>query len=133
MTTYQKQFEDMQKNNALTPLVSSLKTEFAEGEVITGILVDIKLVEFEKTKSTVNSYVVDTDDNRISFIMGSATDAQLEGTIVINEPYAFMFIEKKEISDSRTVNVWQVYPLSEKGAAKHGTESKKVNSRQDGK
>jgi hypothetical protein len=81
------------------------------GEVLVGKLLSIGVVEFAKTKSTVNSYSFETDNGNVQVILGSGTDKQIHEKMEIGEVYEVLHKGKLNISEGRSVNVVEVRHL----------------------
>ena len=56
---------------------------------------------------------METDQGNVSFILGTYTDAQLEGEAIVNKVVRVEFLDKKELEDGRSVNNFDVSVLEE--------------------
>lgn len=113
MMNYQKQYEKSIKEGTAKEMVSEIKTEWAEGEVIVGKLINITVVHFEETGNDINGYVLETDSGLIQFTMGASVDMQAGDKMVIGNVYACMYKGKKDIGKGRHMNVFKVLDCGE--------------------
>lgn len=113
-------------------VITQLKTEWDLDEQVVGRLVDIVDVHFPKTNNTVNGYIFETDGGLVQFTLGANVDLQSERAMPINHVFACTFKGKKDISEGRTMNIFEVLDLGEYEDGKD-TKSKTTDSGQTGK
>lgn len=79
-----------------------------KGEQVVGMVLDI--VPFDKGKfdTPVNQYIIETDKGKVSTVLGSATDKQLEGKAVKGMLIVITFQGKNELDGGRQVNSFSV-------------------------
>lgn len=82
---------------------------FSEGENVVGELLSIESKQISDDKPPVNSYTVMTDDGPGSFLLGGATDKQLEGKLNIGDLMSVTYLGKQKIKGgAQQVNIWKI-------------------------
>lgn len=79
-----------------------------KGQNLIGELVAIQPAHFEATNSSVNKYILKTDDGMFSAILGAIGDAQLDGRVNDGDILSITFIEKKNLTGGRTANIFDI-------------------------
>ncbi len=108
-------------------MVSEFKSTWEVGETLIGVLLEIKDVHFEQNDSHVNAYVFETDDGIFQCILGAAVDNQAGEKMVLGNLYACTFKGKKDISQGRTLNLFDVFDLGKADTDGKTEESKKAH------
>jgi len=97
------------KKDGLTEDMTYKAFEFkTAGDSVVGELVDHQETFFGQTNSTVNKYILKTDDGLVSVILGAIGDAQLKGRINAGDLLFIEFKEKKELSGGRKANIFNI-------------------------
>ena len=84
-----------------------------DGHELIGKIIDIVPFDKGKFQGECNQYIMETDQGNVSFILGTYTDAQLEGEAIVNKVVRVEFLDKKELEDGRSVNNFDVSVLEE--------------------
>jgi|TARA_Y100000310_G_scaffold303969_1_gene342729 hypothetical protein len=105
---YAEQFKQAENaGNVQDMTYKSVSFEKA-GDNVIGELVDIQETTFEKTHSTVNKYILKTDNGLFSIILGAIGDGQLAGRVHPGDILSITFVEKKGLSEGRTANIFDI-------------------------
>lgn len=106
--SYDDLFKDNYRGDERDNLVQRF-ISFAEGEVVVGELLGMELKTISKDKPKVKSYTVMTDDGPGSFLLGGATDKQLEGKLEIGDLLCVKYLGKQKIKGGQQqVNLWDI-------------------------
>lgn len=117
---FREQYLQAKKAGLTDPMTYKSVSFEKSGQNIIGELVDIQPTHFDKTDSTVNKYILKTDDGLVSVILGAIGDGQLDGRVYSGDVLSITFIEKKQLTGGRTANIFDIDRL--KGDVVHGQE-----------
>ncbi len=106
--SYQEDFEKAQKAGATEEVTRSIQSWHDEGDFLVGKVIAITPFEEGTFDTEVQCYLFDTDGGRISTVLGSATDKQLEEIEIIGKLVHIEYRGKKTIADGKQVNVFKV-------------------------
>ncbi|GAG55167.1 unnamed protein product, partial [marine sediment metagenome] len=79
-----------------------------EGQQLIGKVVEIMPFTHGKFDTEVQQYILDTDEGRVSTVLGAATDKQIAGKVKPGTMVAIVFRGQKQLADSRSVNRFEV-------------------------
>lgn len=105
---YQEEYEKALKAGATEEVTRSIQSWHDEGEFLVGKVIAIAPFTEGTFDTEVNSYLFDTDKGRISTVLGSATDKQLESLDIIGKLVHIEYQGKKTIADGKQVNQFKV-------------------------
>jgi len=125
---YLQMYKEAHEAGELDDLVYELKTDWQEGDMLIGKLIDIKEVHFEETKSTLSGYVLETDTGLIQTVLGAGVDLQGADKFVIGQIYAITYKGKKDISGGKTLNIFRVQLIKVKTESVKTEKQKKTDT-----
>ena len=79
------------------------------GRAVVGKLLQIEEFRGEKYDAVCNSYLLDTDDGMVSFLLGSSTDKKIDAENLINHVIKIRFDGKLDLGDGRKVNQFRIW------------------------
>lgn len=106
--TYQEQYKQAQSKGKTKQLTVEIWTWDEEGQELIGKVQSIIPFTDGKFDTEVSQYVIETDNGLVSTVLGSATDKQIAGKVREGAIVAILFKGKKELSDKRHVNLFDV-------------------------
>ena len=106
--SYTDQYEKAKEKGKVEEITKQIFTFTEDGEKLIGVVVDIQPFNEGDFDAEVNQYILDTDDGRVSCILGSATDSQLTGKEIKGKLVCVTFHGKKTLKDGRQVNRFKV-------------------------
>lgn len=96
------------KGEVWEDLTTIIHTWEEEGQMIEGRLERTEPFTEGKFDTEVLSYVLKTPEGLLTTVLGSATDKQLVGKVQEGDMIRITFQGKKELSDGRQVNIFNV-------------------------
>lgn len=108
---YKEQYAEAKKGKTARDL-SATYVEFKDkGQKILGKLLARNAVRSSLGEGTYYQYLFDTDDGRVKFAMGRATDAEAGALMGRGGVYAIEFLGQEKISGGRKLNKFKVEEL----------------------
>lgn len=105
---YTAMYEKAKAEGKLHRSTFRIHTWKEDSAILIGRITDILPFKGGKFEAEVNSYLMDTADGLVSFIMGTYTDSQLEGIDLKGRIVRIEFAGKKDLEDGRSVNQFNV-------------------------
>ena len=100
------------KEKGKTEQVTTIIYKFEEeGDVLVGKVLDIRPFTEGKFDTEVHCYILETDMGRVSTVLGSATDKQLDKAKVKGKIIAITYHGQKDIAGGQSVNLYTVEVL----------------------
>lgn len=106
--SYQEQYQKAKEAGQTEEVTTSIFRFEEEGQHLIGKLVDISPFAGGDFETDVNQYTLDTDNGRVSCILGSAADKQLTQQDIIGKLVCITYYGKVSLSDGRRVNRFSV-------------------------
>jgi len=105
---YAAMYEKAKKEGKLTRPTFRIHTWKEDSAVLIGKVVDVKPFTGGKFEEKANVYLIETVEGKVSCVLGSYTDSQLEGIDLVKKIIRIEFTGKKELEDARSVNNFNV-------------------------
>lgn len=121
--TYKEQMEEAKKAKTTVKLNPAFVTWDKAGQAILGRYLDRIEVQSTVGPGSYYQYLFDTDDGKVKFAMGSATDKEVGFSLVKNNIYQVTFLGKEPLSGGRTINRFEVVEVWRQVVADTGEET----------
>lgn len=108
---YAEQYQKAKDKGKLDQITTNIYKFTHEGETLVGEVVKIEPFTAGDWQVEVNAYILDTDIGRMSMVLGSATDKQLDKHKLIGKVIAITFHGQKELDGGKHVNLYTVEVL----------------------
>ncbi len=115
MSTYKQMYDKAVKDKAIKQLTPEYMEFNKPGIKVIGAFVSKGVVESSAGGGEYFQYVFETDDGRVKFHMGRATDSDVGKKLVEGMIYSITFEGKEEISAGRRVNKFNVEEIGPSG------------------
>ena len=93
-------------------LTFNIKKWDVAGEVLLGKLLSVEDFTGSKFETTCKSYLFDTDDGKISTILGAASDKQLEGKDLIGHVIYIVFLGQIDLEGGKRCNHFKIVDIT---------------------
>lgn len=106
--SYKEQLNEAKKAKRLQSLNPTFLTWKEKGQEVVGRYLDRIEVASGVGQGSYYQYLFDTDDGRVKFALGQATDKEVGGLMVRGHVYQISFSGKETIGKGRTINRFQI-------------------------
>jgi len=107
-TTYQEQYENAVKSGDVEVITSSILRFEKPGQAIVGLLQSAEDFEEGQFGAQVKRYTMVTDEDIVTFILGSSYDKDIERAQAIGKICRIEYIGKKTLPDGRQKNFFRI-------------------------
>lgn len=108
---YTEDYQKAKEKGKVEQITTIIYKFEAEGDVLVGRVVEIRPFTEGKFDTEVKCYILDTDMGRVSTVLGSATDKQLDKASVKGKIIAITYHGQKDIAGGQSVNLYTVEVL----------------------
>ncbi len=108
---YAEEYMKAKGKGKLDQITTNIYKFTEEGETLCGKLLKIEAFTAGEYDVEVNAYIMETDMGRMSMVLGSATDKQLDKHKLIGKVIAITYHGKKELDGSKHVNLYTIEVL----------------------
>jgi len=105
---YREKYEKAKEAGKTEQITEQIYKFEEEGQQVMGLVVTATPFTGGEFDAEVLRYVIDTDEGRISCVLGSATDSQLSNKKIVGKLVCITFHGKKTLSDGRSINRFSV-------------------------
>lgn len=112
MESYKKLYDRSKKAGELRSLTPEFRKWEKKGETIVGVFVSKASVHGQIGSEPYNQYVFDTDEGRVKFSLGRASDLEVGDSFIPGVVYGIEYLGKEEIGGGRRVNRFAVSEVS---------------------
>lgn len=115
MSTYKQMYDKAVKDKTVEQLTPEYMEWNKPDDQVIGMFVSRGVVESSGGGGQYYQYVFETDDGRVKFHMGRATDNDVGSSLTPGVVYCITFLGKEEISGGRRVNKFNVEEIGPSG------------------
>ena len=108
---YAEQYQKAKDKGKLDQITTNIYKFTTEGETLVGEVVKIIPFTAGDFDVEVKAYIIDTEIGRISCVVGSATDKQLDNFKLVGKVIAITFHGQKDLEGGKHVNLYTVEVL----------------------